>query len=134
MAPPKTTDPIIGSTKVPTFKPHAGPKMTTRHSGKAAAAASMLKKMNLKDLSKRKADQLSPPKGKTTKRSAFYDITNAATAANTAANTLAVRKTNSVAAKKATVKITTTAQPKLPTIMKITKPASTKSCKFLALF
>lgn len=124
MPPSKIIDQNMAPTKLATLKP-AATKMVTRNSGRTSAAATMLKKMNLKDLSKRKADQLSPPKGKTTKRSAFYDITNDATAAPKALqNAVQPQKQATLPIKKATAKITVTAQPKIPT--RVTKTAGSK--------
>lgn len=121
MAPPKVADPnIILPAKTTQVKPVIGAKMSTRNSTRTSVTANMLKKMNLKD--KRKADQLSPPKGKTTKRSAFYDITNAANGISNANVANAALK-KPVVTKKATTKLTVTAQPQLPTVTKIMKPA-----------
>lgn len=124
MAPPKVADlNIMLPTKTAQVKPVIGAKMTTRNSTRTSVTANMLKKMNLKD--KRKADQLSPPKGKTTKRGAFCDITNAThgiSAANVV-NTTQKEHKKTLVAKKTIAKLTVTAQPQIPTVTKIMKPA-----------
>lgn len=82
-------------------------------------------------LSKRKADQLSPPKGKTTKRSALVDIINdpkhIASKGNQANKKNAINKENKVqnvnAKQKEIVKISTIAEAKVPAVVNL-KPAT----------
>lgn len=81
-------------------------------------------KFNAKDLPKRKADQLSPPKGKTTKRSALLDLNvNATTKANETEKGKP-KKAPVLQKQKETVKVSATTQHKVQTLVNVKIPTS----------
>lgn len=80
--------------------------------------ANFPKKLTTKDMTKRKADQLSPPKGKTTKRSALNESTNfvlkpSSLAEKNIVSKKSVVQTTITQKTKETTKIVSTIQPKI---------------------